>query len=60
MAGNPDDSIMVNYAEREDQEPMQPKEWLNPVTGQRFIWNDHIERYVPTGEYPFGTNPLDF
>jgi hypothetical protein len=54
------DQGMKAYEVREDQEPVREKHWINPLSGMLYEWDDVIARYVPTGEYPYGINPLDF
>lgn len=36
----------------------EPKQWLNLVTGQNYDWNEERKVWVPTGEFPYGADPM--
>lgn len=33
-------------------------EWLNQISGQIYRWDAIAEHWVPTGKYPYGSDPM--
>jgi hypothetical protein len=40
--------------------PREGETWINPISGQEYKWREAKGGWVPTGRYPFGSNPMGF
>lgn len=53
-------ALTTKAKKKSPSSPKRGRQWMNPISGLLYRWDARKQRWVSTGIYPYGANPMGF